>query len=477
MTGTRSWRRWSAAVAVAALALTATACGSDDKDTKDVGASADQIREIAKQAYIYGYPMVDNYRIQYAYFQDKQNPQYMAPWNTLHSVAKVYTPADTTIQTPNSDTPYSFLGADLRAEPLVLTVPTIESNRYYSLQFIDSYLYNFDYVGSRTTGNNGGKYLLAGPSWKGDKPAGIDKVVRAETDFAFVAYRTQLFGPDDLDNVKAIQAGYKMEPLSTFLAQPVPAAAPTIDFAVPQSSEDQKKSPQFFETLNFVLRYAPVLDTEKELRAKFASIGIGTDKNLDIDSMSSEKKEAFQAAITDAWKEYDPIQAKVNDGQIPPSDLFGSRQTLGTNYLYRMAGAINGIYGNDKAEAMYPSFSSDAAGAALDGANKYVYRFLPGQLPPVNAFWSLTMYKMPQSLLSANPINRYLINSPMLPSLKPDPDGGYSIYVQHESPGADRESNWLPAPEGPFRLTERLYWPQEPALNGTWHAQAPQKVE
>ncbi|MFE5285348.1 DUF1254 domain-containing protein [Nocardia sp. NPDC056611] len=458
------------------LALTVTACGGDDKDAKDIGASADQIREIAKQAYIYGYPMVDNYRIQYAYFQDKQNPQYMAPWNTLHSVAKVYTPADTTIQTPNSDTPYSFLGADLRAEPLVLTVPTIESNRYYSLQFIDSYLYNFDYVGSRTTGNNGGKYLLAGPSWKGDKPDGIDKVVRAETDFAFVAYRTQLFGPDDLDNVKAIQAGYKMEPLSTFLGQPAPAAAPTIDFAVPQSSEDQKKSPQFFETLNFVLRYAPVLDTEKELRAKFASIGIGTDKNLDLESMSSEKKEAFQTAIADAWKEYDPIQAKVNDGQLQPSDLFGSRQTLGTNYLYRMAGAINGIYGNDKAEAMYPSFSSDAAGATLDGANKYIYRFLPGQLPPVNAFWSLTMYKMPQSLLSANPINRYLINSPMLPSLKQDPDGGYSIYVQHESPGADRESNWLPAPEGPFRLTERLYWPQEPALNGTWRAQAPQKV-
>lgn len=470
-----AWRRWSALVAVAALALTAAACGGS-KDTKDAGVSPEQIREIAKQAYIYGFPMVDNYRIQYAYFQDKQNPQYMAPWNTLHSNAKVFTPADTTIQTPNSDTPYSFFGADLRTEPYVLSVPTIEPKRYYSLQFMDQYMYNFDYVGSRTTGNNAGKYLLAGPNWKGEKPAGIDKVLRSETEFAFVAYRTQLFGPEDLDNVKAIQAEYKAEPLSTFEGKPAPAAAPAVDFVVPQTPEEERKSPQFFETLNFVLRFAPVLDTEKDLRAKFSSIGIGTDEKLDITSLSKDKQDAFQTAITDAWKEYDPTQAKVESGQLSPSELFGNRQTLGTNYLYRMAGAINGIFGNDKAEAMYPSSSKDSAGAPLDGANKYVYRYAPGQLPPVNAFWSLTMYRMPQSLLVANPINRYLINSPMLPALKQDPDGGYTIYVQRESPGADKESNWLPAPEGPFRLTQRLYWPKEAALDGTWHAPVPQKV-
>lgn len=453
-----------------------TACGGSDGTADRGEVSAEQIREIAKQAYIYGYPMVDNYRVQYAYFEDEQSSQYLAPWNALHSVAKVYTPADTTIQTANSDTPYSFIGADLRTEPLVLTVPKIEANRYYSVQFMDQYLYNFDYLGSRTTGNDAGKYMLAGPGWTGEKPAGIDKVLRAETDFAFVAYRTQLFGPADLDNVKAIQAQYKLDPLSTFLGQPAPTAAPKIDFVVPQSVEDQKKSPQFFQTLNFILRFAPVLDTEKELRAKFTSIGIGTDKDLDIESLSADKQQAFQDAITDAWKEYEPTQQKVLDGEISPSDLFGSREQLGTNYLYRMAGAINGIFGNSKAEAMYPSFSTDSTGAPLDGANKYVYRFAPGQLPPVNAFWSLTMYGMPQSLLVANPINRYLINSPMLPSLKQDPDGGYTLYVQKDSPGADRESNWLPAPEGPFRLVQRLYWPKEAALNGTWTAPPPQKA-
>ncbi|KHO24680.1 DUF1254 domain-containing protein [Mycolicibacterium setense] len=482
MDSSRSWhRRWLSVVGIAAIALTAVACGGDKGSDKTSSAStgevtADQIREIAKQAYIYGFPMVDNYRIQYAYFQDKQNPQYMAPWNVLHSVAKVFTPADTTIQTPNSDTPYSFFGADLRTEPYVLSVPAIEAKRYYSLQFMDQYMYNFDYVGSRTTGNDAGKYLLAGPNWKGEKPAGIDKVLRSETEFAFVAYRTQLFGPDDLDNVKAIQAEYKAEPLSKFEGKPAPTAAPAVDFVVPQTPEEERKSPEFFETLNFVLQFAPVLDTEKELRAKFASIGIGTDKNLDIESLSKDKQEAFQAAITDAWKEYDPTQAKVESGQIAPSELFGNRQTLGTNYLYRMAGAINGIFGNDKAEAMYPSASKDSAGAPLDGANKYTYRYAPGQLPPVNAFWSLTMYRMPQSLLVANPINRYLINSPMLPTLKQDPDGGYTIYVQRETPGPERESNWLPAPEGPFRLTQRLYWPKEAALDGNWQAPVPQKA-
>ncbi|WP_394329535.1 DUF1254 domain-containing protein [Mycobacteroides abscessus] len=475
-----SWRRWSNVVAVVALSAAIAACtggeGSSEsaEDTGEV--SVQQIREIAKQAYIYGYPMVDNYRVQYAYFVDEHSPQFVGPWNRLHSDARVYTPADTTIQTPNSDTPYSTLGADLRAEPLVLTVPPIEKDRYYSIQFIDAYTYNFAYVGSRTTGNGGGTFLLAGPGWSGEKPAGIDEVIRSDSEFAFALYRTQLFGPDDIDNVKMIQAGYTMEPLSAFLGQQAPQAAPTVEFPVPLSAEQQRTSSKFFETLDFILRYVPVLDSEKELRTKFASIGIGADSDLTIDSLSPEKRDAFEGAITDAWKEFDGLQAKIDAGKVSSNDLFGTRQMLGDNYLYRMAGAVNGIYGNTAAESIYPMFPNDADGQPLDGANTYIYRFAPGQLPPVRAFWSLTMYRMPESLLVANPINRYLINSPMLASLQQDPDGGYTIYVQHESPGADRESNWLPAPEGSFRLVERLYWPEQAALDGTWHAPKPQKT-
>jgi hypothetical protein len=437
----------------------------------------EQVREIAKQAYIYGFPMVDNYRIQYSYFVDKQDSNYKGAWNQLLSLAGVATPADTAIQTPNSDTPYSFVGADLRAEPLVLTIPPIEAGRYFSVQFIDAYTYNFAYVGSRATGNGGGTYLLAGPGWRGEKPAGITDVIQSNTEFAFVAYRTQLFSPDDLDNVKKIQEGYGARPLSAFLNQPPPDAPPAIDFVKPLSPDEQKTSPRFFDILNFTLRYAPTLPIDKDLRARFATIGIGPDGTFDADTLTPEIRTAIEGGMADAWAEFDNLQKdKINTGQVTTADLFGTPEEMGDKYLYRMAGAVLGIYGNTQQEAIYPFFPNDSTGAALNGANSYIYRFAPGQLPPVNAFWSLTMYKLPESLLVANPIDRYLINSPMLPSLKADADGGYTLYVQNESPGPEQESNWLPAPDGPFQLLLRLYWPKEEALDGKWQAPKPEKI-
>lgn len=469
-------------IGATALLGSLVGCGghADDSATSTVTSGAvtpDQAREIAKRAYIYGFPMVDNYRVQHSYFVDKQSPQYAGPWNELHSTARVYTPADTTVQTPNSDTPYSFLGADLRTEPLVLTVPPIDPNRYYSVQFVDAYTYNFDYVGSRTSGNGGGTFLLAGPGWKGDKPAGIDRVLTSETDFVLVIYRTQLFELDDLDNVKKIQAGYGVEPLSAFLKQSAPPAAPVIDFPKPLTAEQQKTSPEFFNIMNFTLRYAPVLPSEKALRDQFASIGIGPDGDFNAATLRPEMRTAIESGMADACNEFNTLQKdKIDTGQLNSGDFFGTREALGDNYLYRMAGAVIGIYGNTKQEALYPIFSNDAAGAPLDGANNYTFRFPPGQLPPVNAFWSLTMYTLPSSLLVENPINRYLINSPMLPNLIKDADGGYTLYIQNQSPGPDKEANWLPAPEGTFRLVERLYWPKEQALNGQWQPATPQKA-
>lgn len=473
------WLKGAVAVIAATAASTAalTACsgtgGSDDRNEL----SMEQVREIAKEAYIYGFPMVDNYRIQYSYFVDKEDSNYKGAWNQLHSIARVATPADTAIQTPNSDTPYSFVGADLRSEPLVLTIPPIEAGRYFSVQFIDAYTYNFAYVGSRTTGNGGGTYLLAGPNWHGEKPAGITEVVQSDTDFAFAAYRTQLFGPDDLDNVKKIQASYRAQPLSAFLNQPAPAAAPAIDFVKPLAPEQEKTSAEFFDILDFTLRYAPTLPSEKDLRARFATIGIGGDDAFNADTLTPDMRAAIEGGMADAWAEFTALQTdKINTGKVTTADLFGSPEEMGDNYLYRMAGAVLGIYGNTKQEAIYPYFATDSAGAPLNGANNYTYRFPPGQLPPVKAFWSLTMYKLPEILLAANPIDRYLVNSAMLPSLKPDADGGYTLYIQHASPGADKESNWLPAPQGPFSLVERLYWPEQSAIDGHWQAPKPQKV-
>jgi hypothetical protein len=181
--------------------------------------------------------------------------------------------------------------------------------------------------------------------------------------------------------------------------------------------------------------------------------------------------------MADAWAEFTTFKKdKIDTGQVTSGQVFGTREQLGDNYLYRMAGAVLGIYGNSSTEAMYPVLSTDSDGAPLNGAHDYTLRFAPGQLPPVNAFWSVTMYKLPESLLVDNPINRYLINSPMLPNLVKDPDGGLTIYIQNSSPGPEKEPNWLPSPAGPFTLYMRLYSPKPEALDGQWKAPKPVRV-
>ncbi|GAB3346291.1 DUF1254 domain-containing protein [Marilutibacter aestuarii] len=443
------------------------------------GPSHDEVRAIAQEAYIYGFPMVDSYRIQYSYFADPADPEYKGAWNEIHNTARVYTPDDKAIQTPNSDTPYSQLGADLRAEPLVISVPAVEEGRYYSAQFIDMYTHNFAYVGSRATGNEAGNFLLAGPGWKGETPERIKQVIRSETELVFVLFRTQLFDADDIEAVRKIQAGYKAQPLSGFLGTPAPSAAPPIEFIRPLAPDAQKTSPDFFRILNFLLQFSPTHPSETALMERFGRIGIGAGKPFDADALPPGQREAIEAGMADAWKTFaDYKAAKVDTGEESSADGFGSREFLQNNYLRRMASAVLGIYGNSKEEAVYPAYFTDAAGAALDAsAHRYVMRFEPGQLPPVNAFWSVTMYELPSSLLSANPLDRYLVNASMLPSLRKDADGGLTLYLQHESPGDGREANWLPAPEGPFFVVMRIYWPKAEVLDGRWKAPPLQRIE
>ncbi len=437
-----------------------------------------EARAIAKEAYIYGYPMVDGYRVQYDFFVDRQNPQFKAPLNQINNMARVFTPADTAIVSPNSDTPYSMLDMDLRAEPIVLTVPEIEKQRYFSIQLIDLYTFNFDYIGSRTTGNGGGSFLIAGPGWKGEKPKGVKKILRSETELALAVYRTQLFNPDDIDNVKQVQAGYKVQRLSEFLGTPAPKEVPAIDFVKPLTPEEQKTSPEFFNQLNFILTFCPTDPSETKLMARFAKLGIGAGKNFDASKLSPEIKTAVEQGMADAWAEFSDFKLHSFDtGKVTSGDVFGTRQYLKNNYLYRMAAGVIGLYGNSKQEAMYPFYGVDSDKQALDGNKHYTLHFAPGELPPVNAFWSVTMYDLPGHFLVANSLHRYLINSPMLPDLKRDADGGLTLYFQNESPGADKESNWLPAPKGSFFMAMRLYWPKAAALEGKWTAPLLKRVD
>lgn len=430
----------------------------------------EEARRIAKEAYIYGFPLVDNMRVQYAYFIDKNDPDYKAPYNILYNIPRVFTSQDKAIQTANSDTPYSWIGLDLRAEPIVFTVPPIEKDRYWSLQLIDLYTHNFDIPGMRTDGNNGGSFLIAGPNWKGEIPEGITRVIRCETEIASAQFRTQLFDPADLENVKKIQEQYIVKTLSAFINQPSPKAAPEINFPRPLTPESQRTSLEFFNLLNFYLQFCPMHPSEKDLREQFAKIGLVPGKTFDTVSLSPEIKDALNAGIEDAWKEFEAFNTnEIKTGKVGSAEAFGTREHLNNNYMFRMAGAVLGIYGLSKEEAIYPIYQTDSEGQPLNAAtNKYTLTMKSDEMPPVNAFWSYTMYELPARIMTENPINRYLINSAMLPNLKRNPDNSITIYIQHESPGKDKESNWLPAPNGPFFFVNRLYLPKPEALNGTW---------
>ncbi len=427
-----------------------------------------KVEAIAKEATIWAYPMVENYQSIYNLAIDPDSPNYAGPINQIHGEARVFGPEDTAVVSPNSDTPYSNLVMDLRAEPFVLTIPAVEPERYYSTQLIDLYTFNFDYLGTRVEGNDGGTYLIAGPDWNGEQPEGVTRVIPSETNLVLALYRTQLFNPEDIDNVAAIQNQYKVQPLSDYLGTQPPEAPPEIDYP-PITRETVNEN--FFEYVNFLLQFCPPHPTEVELREKFKTIGVEPEAVFPPAEVSQEWLNAIATGFEEGINQ---IEETTVDESVSSAELFGTREELNNyypnNYLYRAAGAKIGLYGNSAAEAWYPIYQVDASGEFLDGSkHNYVLRLLEGDLP-ADAFWSVTMYDANTGFLIENSIDRYLINSPMLPELKKDTDGDITIYIQYESPGADKESNWLPAPNGPLYMIMRLYLPQENVLNGEWEA-------
>jgi hypothetical protein len=317
-----------------------------------------------------------------------------------------------------------------------------------------------DYVGTRTTGNGGGAFLIVGPHWNGAVPAGIDKVIRFDTQFGLALIRTQLFGPGDIDDVKAIQAGYAIQPLSSYTKTAAPPAAPAVNWPAPLTPDQERSSPQFFSLLAFILEGCPPSAYEESLRAQFATIGIEAGKPF----APGSNAEAYLAGMAAGQKQIDVARAAVKSAQ----GLFGTPEAMRGKYLERAVAAQYGILGNTAEEAMYLGYADSPDGRPLTGANAYTLTFAKDALPPANAFWSVTMYQLPQQLLVENPLDRYLINSPMLPQLQRDSDGGLTLYVQHDSPGKDRESNWLPAPAGPFFMILRVYYPKTSVLDGSW---------
>jgi hypothetical protein len=458
---------WRTAALAAALAIAATAASAQ------TAPGPKETKAIAEEAFIYGLPLSMYYKIMNAYAINKNSGQFKAPFNHLKNEPRVYTYKDTAVVTPNSDTPYSWLFLDLRAEPVVLCVPEIAKDRYYSVMLTSQYTFNFGYIGSRATGNGAGCYAVAGPDWQGGTPAGVRKVYTSGTEFALATYRTQLFNAADIDNVKAIQAKYEAKPLSAFLGKPAPAAAPAIHWPKIDAATEKK---DVLSYLPFLLQFAPPTGpaaVEVPLRQKFARIGIEAGKQFPTVKLTDTDKAAMAEAAkvaAAAIKAKIETMGKLVNGWTVVNSGIGDRALYDGDWTQRAAVAVAGILANDPAEAVYPITRKDGNGQPLDGSkHNYTLTFPADAFPPVNAFWSVTMYDGKTQLLIKNSIDRYLINSPMLPNLKKNADGSLTLYIQKDEPTDPvQKANWLPAPDGPIYLVMRLYWPKEAALNGKW---------
>jgi hypothetical protein len=445
--------------------------------TPDAPVTPDEAREIAKEAYIYGFPMVVNYKTMYLYTINEESPEYKGPFNFLSCSARLLTPDDKAVVTPNADTPYCMFWTDIRNEPVVISVPEMEPERFYHFQLIDIYTHNFAYLGTLTTGNGAGKYLIANQNFKGKKPEGIREVITCETNLFFVVVRTQMMDQNDLGNVKRIQDQYKLETLSEFLGNESTAIETKEEF--PEWHEGDQFTPAAFTYMDVMLGFINPLSEELEMMKRFARLGIGTGDGFRMSNFDEEVQEAIEDGVKEGFAEIEAFLAAHSSDPLMSAKIFGTREFLQASaedlglsdfYLLRAAAAQQGLYGNTGTEAIYPIYLTDSEGAPLNTATgNYTMTFLPDGFPPVKSFWSLTMYDAPTQLFIHNDLERYLLNSTMKDDFVYGDDGSLTFYVQKESPGPEMEANWLPAPDGPFYAVMRLYGPEEAALKGEWN--------
>jgi hypothetical protein len=427
--------------------------------------------DIATLAYIWGFPLVSMER-QFNFVTNPNVPPGVGrgPANmiSVSSCAQNLINASfSDVVTPNSDTLYCFIQFDLTNEPKVIVVPPIE-DRYYSFQFLDAYTNDFIYLGTRATGSSGGTYLLAGPDWKGQVPEGMIKIW-SPTNLAWLVTRTLVKGPTDVVNVIAIQDQFDVKPLSVF--QRKPATQPTTgqanaSQAIPIGPQPTLIAPtgiKIFDEIGQAMTGNPLNPPDPALVDKLESIGIGPGITPSTQANDTIKA-ALQTGISVGQKMIDTKVANFGtsvNGWLVNTDL----GIYGSDYLTRAAIAQAGFGANVPQESLYPVMFTDSQGQPLSGANNYTLHFDPGRTPPIDGFWSISMYNN-KSLFVDNPLNRYSINS--YSELKNNTDGSLDLYIQNQNPGADKESNWLPAPADSFNLVMRLYLPQPQVLNGTW---------
>jgi hypothetical protein len=426
-----------------------------------------EARKIAEEAYIYGFAIVENYKAIFGMCVYKDSPQYSGFNSYLHG-RKLFDPDYKLVVSANNDTLYSTTFADLRTEPIVVSVPHT-GDRYFVIQLVDMVTDNFAYIGTRATGTNGGDFALVGPSYKGALPAErFKQVIVCPSQFVALATRTAIDGPEDLAGVIEIQDSLTITPLSGFLK--TPPSDPARDVQFPPYTPELYASPKLLELLNLLLQWHAPRLSEVDMMKRFASIHVGANLEFDYDSFAPELQEAIGEGTAAGHRRIEERGNKLGK-TIDGWDYTPPMGNYGNDYLLRSAVAWKFIYTNSPEEALYPIANVDSEGLQLTGANNYVLHFPPGQLPPVEAFWSITMYHADTRLMVHNPIERYSIGD-RTRGLEYGDDGSLTIYIQHQSPGATKESNWLPAPEGPFYLIARAYVPKEPMLSGAYRLPA-----
>lgn len=424
---------------------------------------------IGVDAYVYLYPLVtmDITRKQFTNLEPGKEFG-KGPMNMFAS-APEYPPANfKAVVRPNFDTLYSSAWLDLTKEPAVVSAPDT-AGRFYLLPMLDMWTDVFASPGWRTTGTQAANYLVTPPGWSGTKPAGMARI-SAPTPYVWIIGRTKTDGPADYDAVHKIQAGYKVTPLSDWGKAPRPSEVkidPSIDMKTPPKVQvDTMPAAKYFAYAAELLKLHPPHITDQPIVAQMKRIGIEPGKSFDLDTVPAAVKKALETAPEAAQRLMDwkvASLARVANHWSMNTDTMG---VYGNYYLKRAIVAQLGLGANLPEDAIYPLNLGDEAGRPLDGASRYAIHFEKGATPPVNAFWSLTLYD-PEGFQVANSLNRFALSSWM--PFKYNADGSLDLFFQNESPGKDKEANWLPAPKGPFNLLMRLYSPRSEALTGRWN--------
>lgn len=434
----------------------------------EANVSQQEARDIAREAYIYAYPMVLMQITRDVSTNVEKVGSLTAPVNQLSHARATPDHRFTIVVRPNADTLYSAIQYDVSEEPLVFEVPDA-GDRYYLIEFLDYWTDVFTVPGTRTTGNDAQTFAIVGPDWNGDLPEGV-REYRSPTNNGLMITRVQIDGPEDLEEVHAFQDGMSVYPLSAYgrdYTPPLGKVRPGQDNTAPPVQIAKMPADQFFELFAELMKENPPHANDYPLLDRLARIGIHPGESFDFESapevVQSALEKAPASALPTIKQGLQGATHQVNGWQTRLTAM----GTYGADYLSRARVAYGGLGANVVEDAVYPAVYVDEDGDTLQSDRNYVLHFPEGSLPPAKAFWSLAMYDERQ-LFTDNPINRYSIGD--RDDLQFNEDGSLTLYIQRESPGKSKESNWLPTPaEGDFSMLLRIYWPEREVLEGRWN--------